>query len=175
MQIYLKEITVRTYGGSKEYDGTPLSSNNYVIEGNLLSGHTLKSLVCTGKQTSVGRSSNNFEIAICDESGADVTDYYKVNRICATLTVTPKTITVTANSAIKSYDGKSLTEAGYTVEGDIEGYTLEVAIVGSQTNIGYSDNVIQNVIIKNSLGQNVTLNFTIICINGKLMVTPPTN
>ena len=175
MQIYIKEITVRTNGGSKEYDGTPLTASGYNIEGDLLPGHTVKSFICTGKQTNVGKSSNNFTITISDENGVDVTSHYKINRICAALTITPKITTITANSCSKPYDGTAISSSEYSVDGDLSKFTLEVTIVGSQTNIGYSDNVIQNVIIKDSQGNDITLNFSIICVNGRLTVTPPTN
>ena len=175
LQIYVQEITVRTFGGTKEYDGAPLTSDKYSIDGSLLSGHTLKSLVCTGRQTNVGRSTNNFNVSIADASGKDVTDHYKINRICASLTVTHKIVTVTANSATKSYDGTALIDTGFTIDGNVDGYTVSVTVSGSQTNIGYSDNVVQRVAIKDKSGVDVTSNFSIDCINGKLYVTPPTN
>ena len=175
LQIYIKEITVNTLGGSKEYDGTPLKSNNYFIEETLFSGHRIKSLVCTGSQTNVGKSTNNFTISIVDENGNDVTSHYKINRKCASLTVTPATITVRANSNTKSYDGTPLVDNGYTVEGNLRGCTVEVVVVGTQTKIGYSDNIIQKVNVKDATGKDVTLNFSILCVNGKLYVTPPVN
>lgn len=175
LHIYIKEINVQTFGATKEYDGSPLTVNRYLIEDSLLSGHTLKSLVCTGTQTNVGKSTNNFTIVIVDENGVNVNDYYKINRECAKLTVTPKMITITANSNTKTYDGTELKDAGYTIQGDIEGYTIDVVVSGSQTNIGYSDNVITGVTIKDSFGKDVTLNFSIACVNGQLRVNPPKN
>ena len=175
LQIYIKEITVQTMGGSKEYDGTPLTADGYFIEGDLVSGHILKSLVCTGSQTNVGKRTNTFTISIVDADGINVTDHYKINRVCATLEVTAKKITITAGSATKSYDGTALTNSGYTVEGDTDGYTVDVSVYGSQTNIGRSDNKIQRVVIKDSSGKDVTLNFAIECNNGWLIVTPATN
>ena len=175
MQIYLREITVRTYGGTKEYDGTPLTSDKYLVEGDLLSGHTIKSLVCTGRQINVGKSTNNFIISIVDTNGVDVTSHYKINRVCASLTVTAKTVTITANSATKPYDGEVLMDDGYTIEGDVSSFAVYVTIYGAQSKIGYSDNIIQKVVIRDSMGADVTMNFSIICINGRLTVTPPKN
>ena len=172
MQIYIRELTVYTEESEKEYDGTPLTSNGYSVEGSLMSGHIVKSVVCTGSQIKVGKSTNNFAISIVDDQGVDVTSHYKINRECGTLSVTPRTITVTANSNSKVYDGTALEDKGYTVECDIDGYSVEVIVVGSQTNIGRSDNVIQKVVVRDSHGRDVTLNFSIVCINGKLTVTP---
>ena len=175
LQIYLAEIKVSTSGATKEYDGTSLTSDVYVIEGKLLNGHMLKSLTCTGSQMNVGKCTNSFTISIVDDTGIDITAYYKINRICEDLIVTPKALTITANSNSKKYDGNALVDTGYTIEGDIDGYTVEVTVVGSQTQIGYSDNIVRKVVVKDSAGRDVTLNFSINCINGKLSVTPPTN
>ena len=175
LQIYLEEITVSTAGATKEYDGTPLVSDVYVIEGKLLSGHTLKSLTCTGSQINVGKSASTFTISIVNDADVDITAYYKINRICENLIVTPKKLTITANSNSKEYDGNALVDTGYTIDGDMEGYTVEVTVSGSQTQIGYSDNTIRKVVIKDSTGRDVTLNFSVNCINGTLSVTPPTH
>ena len=175
MQIYIKEITLRTTGDTKVYDGTALTCNEYQIDGSLLYGHSVKYAVCSGSQITVGKSANTCSISIVDSEGMDVTSQYKINRAYGTLTVTSKIITVTANSATEPYTGSALTDSGYTIDGDVEGYTVIVKVSGSQTAIGYSDNVVESVIIKDSTGKDVTLNFSVICVNGKLYVTPNNN
>ena len=172
MQIYLKEITVSTGGDSKVYDGMPLTSSEYTITGDLLSGHSIQTLNCTGSQTTVGKSTNNFNITIVDENGKNVTSHYKVNRSCSQLTVTPKSLTITANSATQEYTGSALTDKGYTIEGDTQGYTVSVVVSGSQLNVGYSTNKVIKVTVTDRKGVDVTSNFEINCINGTLEVIP---
>ena len=56
-----------------------------------------------------------------------------------TYSITPKTYTVTTESASKVYDGTALT-AGGKVSGIIKGETVDFTMTGSQTNVGASDN-----------------------------------
>ena len=56
-----------------------------------------------------------------------------------TYSITPKTYTVTTESASKVYDRTALT-AGGKVSGIIKGETVDFTMTGSQTNVGASDN-----------------------------------
>lgn len=180
LHVYLQELSVTTYGGEKVYDGTPLTNSEYLIEGTYLSGHSLSALTVTGTQLHVGSSLNAFNIIITDAAGNDVTYMYKINAVYGTLRVLPREITVTADSAEAVYtDGSTaLTCTDYTITSDYEtalaaGDVAEVTVTGSQTNVGYSSNVVGEVKITDADGNDVTSDYVIVKRDGTLRVNPP--
>ena len=175
LQVYLSEITVTTGGGEKMYDGAPLTSPEISWKGNLLAGHSEPQITATGSQQIVGVSRNVFDIKIFDGEGNDVTDVYKVNGEYGTLTVTARSLTVTANSAEKYYDKTKLEDGGYKITfGEVaEGQTIEVKISGSQIAIGKSENKVVSVKIYDGGGSDVTANYLITTVNGWLTVKLP--
>ncbi len=85
----------------------------------------------------------------------------------------PKTkITVTANSAEKVYDGKALTDNGYTIEGTLaKGDVLTAVVEGTQTNAGSSPNEVKSYKVMRG-DKDVTDMYDITPKNGTLTVTP---
>ena len=58
-----------------------------------------------------------------------------------TLTINRRTLTITTKSATKTYDGSDLTEAnGYSIDGLVNGETVNFSITGRQKEVGSSDN-----------------------------------
>ena len=136
----------------------------------------IQQFACTGSLTNVGKRVNSYSLVIVDESGRDVTEYYKITASYGTLQITPIVLHITANSAEKAYDGTALTDAGYSVEGSVAaGDTLNVTVKGSQTAIGRSENTITAISITNENGDDTSSNYKITYENGKLYVTPPKN
>ncbi|MBQ9059480.1 MAG: InlB B-repeat-containing protein [Atopobiaceae bacterium] len=58
----------------------------------------------------------------------------------ATVRIVPRPITITTESATKTYDGQPLSSASYEVSGLVDGETVSVATTGSQTRVGGSYN-----------------------------------
>jgi len=174
LQVYLREISVFTGSANKVYDGSPLTCPDIAKSGELLTGHTLTAFAAVGTITDVGKVYNAFELRILDGNGQDVTEYYKVNKSEGTLTVTPKELTVTAASAEKAYDGSALADPNYTVEGLAQGDRATAVVTGSQTKIGVGVNLVSEVKIQNASGKDVTGNYTVVLVHGKLTVYPPT-
>ncbi len=86
-----------------------------------------------------------------------------------TLTVTPRTVTITSGSATKMYDGIPLTKQEVTYGGDnfVAGEGVDITYTGSQTIVGSSDNTF-TFNLKNGTAKenyNITTNY------GKLEVT----
>lgn len=91
LEVLPVEITVRTLDGTKDYDGKPLRVLKYVVEGQLIPGHSLY-LAVTGQQLEPGTSDNTVDmdsILIVDGSGQDVTKNYQINLELGTLRVNP--------------------------------------------------------------------------------------
>ena len=88
----------------------------------------------------------------------------------------PTTVTITAHSASREYDGTELSDAGYDVSGLPSGYTVEgLAVSGALTDAGTCENVISGTaVIKDGGGTDATAGFNVVLINGTLEVTPKT-
>ncbi len=169
-------ITVTPRGGSKVYDGKPLTSAGIDVDG-LPAGFTLEAAT-KGTITDAGELLAEIDaptIVIRNAAGGDVTAQF-ANVTCgkAPLIVTKRPVTVTSATDSKVYDGTALTKyeamvtAGSLVEGESFGYDF----TGAQTAVGASDNTFT---VK--AGANTSLdNYEITQVNGTLTViayTPP--
>ncbi len=169
-------ITVTPHGGSKVYDGKPLTSAGIDVDG-LPAGFTLEAAT-KGTITDAGELLAEIDastIAIRNAAGEDVTAQF-ANVACgkAPLVVTKRPVTVASATDSKVYDGAALTKheamvtAGSLVEGESFGYDF----TGAQTAVGTSDNTFT---VK--AGANTSLdNYEITQVNGTLTViayTPP--
>ena len=169
-------INVTPHGGSKVYDGKPLTSAGIDVDG-LPAGFTLEAAT-KGTITDAGELLAEIDastIVIRNAAGEDVTAQF-ANVTCgkAPLIVTKRPVTVTSATDSKVYDGVALTKhkamvtAGSLVEGESFGYDF----TGEQTAVGTSDNTFT---VK--AGANTSLdNYEITQVNGTLTViayTPP--
>ena len=169
-------ITVTPRGGSKVYDGKPLTSAGIDVDG-LPAGFTLEAAT-KGTITDAGELLAKIDastIVIRNAAGEDVTAQF-ANVTCgkAPLIVTKRPVTVTSATDSKVYDGAALTKheamvtAGSLVEGESFGYDF----TGAQTAVGTSDNTFTV-----EAGANTSLdNYEITQVNGTLTViayTPP--
>ena len=96
-----------------------------------------------------------------------------------TFTITPAELVITANSAMKVYDGTPLTDSGYKAEGLVINETLgihdtleSVTVTGSQTEVGKSPNVPSDAVLSLQNGSNGNRNYNITYVNGVLEVVP---
>ena len=169
-------ITVTPRGGSKVYDGKPLTSAGIDVDG-LPAGFALEAAT-KGTITDAGELLAEIDastIVIRNAAGEDVTAQF-ANVTCgkAPLIVTKRPVTVTSATDSKVYDGAALTKheamvtAGSLVEGESFGYDF----TGAQTAVGTSDNTFTV-----EAGANTSLdNYEITQVNGTLTViayTPP--
>ena len=159
-----------------EYTGKALTSHNWhFIAGSetLEAGHEIIATF-TGSRVNAGTGDNTFDVKILDEYGEDVTDLYAESLVLKTgkLTVMRRPVTITADSAEKVYDGKPLTESGFTVSPKFleKDFEFDVTTSGSQTKVGTSDNVIAEGYIIKLKGNDVTDNFYVTLEPGKLTV-----
>ena len=173
LQVYIGIIRIKTEGGQKIYDGTALTNGQYSVESELLDGHFMQTEI-TGSQTDIGSNINTFSLQVLDGAGNDVTYMYRIIADYGILEVDAREITVIAKDAQKQADGTPLTcnEFVPLPDGALAlGHQIQVEITGSQTNVGYSDNVVRSVVIHDSEGKDVTSNYIIKTQNGKLTVT----
>lgn len=168
-----RELVITSASAVAIYNGEPLRAGDWNLsEGELKEGHTL-SVNVTGVQSNVGLSENYISATVLDENGADVTDDYTIKYRPGTLNVKERDICIIADSAMKLYDGEPLTADGYTLESSlslIADHTLEVIVEGSITEIGTENNRVVSAAIYDETGEEVTRNYNVKAIDGKLIV-----
>lgn len=166
------DITIRTASDSKVYDGTPLENPNWEItSGALTVGHTADVDV-TGTITNAGQRDNTFTVTIYDSAGNNVSELYNVKQEYGILEIYKCTLTVTAASDEKLYDGEPLVNDGYTLfpSNVTERFSVECKVLGSQTEVGESPNQVTSCKLFTGAREEVTRNFDIIKENGTLTV-----
>ena len=147
LTINKRTVTLTSETASKEYDGTPLTKPDVTVGGDGFVDGEVTDVKATGSATFVddGEVTN----AITYTEGANFKETnYTISKNEGKLSITKregegKTITVTANSDEKVYDGAPLTNNGFTHAGAlVEGDVLTAVVEGSQTDVGSSDNVV---------------------------------
>jgi uncharacterized repeat protein (TIGR02543 family) len=168
-------IELTANSDTKTYDGTALINSGYAItSGSFVGTDGLASVTVTGSQTLVGSSANT--ITGHTLATGTKTGNYTITYMPGTLTVNTASIaiTITANSASKTYDSTALTDSGYSLTAGTlaSGDTVASAIVsGSQTDAGSSYNTVKSAMIKHG-DDDVTANYQITYVNGSLTVNP---
>ena len=177
LTVTKRSLEITADSETKEYDGTALTKNSYTLTNNtaLATGDAISSIIVTGSQTIVGESNNVPSAAVIKNGngeGEDVTTCYNISYKNGTLKVTKKTLTITADSGEKVYDGTPLTKNSYTNTDLLSGDVLEsVTVTGTQTDAGESDNVPSAAVIKNANSEVITESYNVVYKNGKLKVT----
>ena len=180
LTITKRAVTLTSEGGTKPYDGTPLTNDQVTVGGEGFvegQGATYK---VTGSQTLVGSSDNTFKYTLNEGTNAD---NYVITPKYGTLTVTNRAenerfkITVEANSENVTYDGKEHEAAGFeTTEFTVnkQKYTVSGLTTESpkKTNAGtYTNNISGTAVVKDKDGNDVTAQFTVKTENGNLVIS----
>ena len=171
LTVYRAALTVTTGSAEKEYDGKPLTNSSASLSG-LVNGESA-TVTATGSITDPGSTRNTYSISWGSANPAN----YAINENLGTLTVKEQkstvTVTLTAASAEKTYDGTPLTADSVTAEGLPSGYKVRAVVSGSQTDAGSSENSITSYTILDENGNDVTGTITTVTTqNGTLTVNP---
>ena len=174
------KVTLKSADLSKKYDGTALENGGTALEteSGFAEGEGA-TYAFTGSQTVVGSSPNAFDYTLNEGTKAD---NYDIDRTEGKLTVTDREeadkyeITVTANSATKTYDGTEKTVSGVTdttftndkgARFTVEGLSASV----SGTDAGEYENKVNGTpVVKDAAGNDVTSQFKVKTVNGKLVI-----
>lgn len=177
IQQYISYLTFGSSDFTKVYDGIAYENtvgDCYLVSGKLSSGYYYV-IEPTASLTDVNQISSTYDVIIYKD-GVICSDHYRIAKTYGKITVESRAITVEAGSDEKVYDGTALTmnvlyyDFSALADGDyIDTYTIQ----GSQTNIGQCSNVIKKIVIRNSSGKDVTANYTVTTVDGKLTVTAP--
>lgn len=176
LTINKRTVTLESKGGSKEYDGTPLTKPDVTVGSDGFVAGEVTDVKATGSVTFVHEGEVTNAITYTEGANFKGTNY-TISKEEGKLSITQrtgegKTITVTANSDEKVYDGAPLTNNGFTHAGAlVEGDVLTAVVEGSQTDVGVVDNVVTS--YKVTRGEtDVTSSYTFSdSVNGALTVT----
>ena len=177
LTINKRTVTLKSETASKEYDGTPLTKPDVTVTGDGFVTGEVTDVKATGSVTFVHEGEVTNAITYTEGANFKETNY-TISKDEGKLSITKregegKTITVTAKSDEKVYDGAPLTNNGFTHAGAlVEGDVLIAVVEGSQTDVGSSDNVVTSYVVMRG-ETDVTTSYTFgKSMIGKLTVTP---
>ena len=144
-----RPIMIKPVDAEKIYDDSPLVATQVELHGDspydLVEGQRIMATF-SGSITDVGETASQIATyQIVDSNTNDVSYNYDVTPEEGTLLVLPRQITVYTEGEEKLYDRTPLTHKAFGVYPDqlyglVAGHTLSLHIVGSQTEIGESEN-----------------------------------
>ena len=175
-QITPATLTVSTPSASKVYDGEALAAEGSVS--GFVAGESAP-FATTGSQTLVGSSTNTYAIDWAAEGATAKQSNYVISEELGTLTVTETTDEIVATPASYTgvYDGTAH-GVNVTVTGLPKGYSVKSAISYAQaTDVTGDAPVVANVdelVIVNAQGEDVTANLNIQKGTGTIVITPAT-
>ena len=175
-QITPATLTVATPSASKVYDGEALAAEGSVS--GFVAGESAP-FATTGSQTLVGSSTNTYAIDWAAEGATAKQSNYVISEELGTLTVTETTDEIVATPASYTgvYDGNAH-GVNVTVTGLPKGYSVKSAISYAQaTDVTGDAPVVANVdelVIVNAQGEDVTANLNVQKGTGTIAITPAT-
>ena len=175
LTVTKRTVTLTSETASKTYDGTPLTKPEVTVSGDGFVEGEVSDIRAIGSVTNVSEGSVKNEILYGANNGFS-SDNYNIIVETGTLTITPRTVTITSGSASKIHDGTPLTNAEIKITGDgfVDGEATAIA-TGSQTDVGSSENTIE-IVKKDGFDANnyaIELNPGILTVE-KRPYTPPT-
>lgn len=177
-QKYIATITPdglnTTYDGTEKVVNTFKSSftdqNQQPLSGFRVEGVTFEA---RGTNADTYKVEQTGTIKIVDTFGNEVTDQFTITVDDASLVINKRNVTITAASQTFDYDGKDHSNNGSSVtEGSLaDGHNYTAEVTGTVHNQGdEADNVISNIHIYDGENNDVTTNYQIKPVNGRLSV-----
>ena len=142
LRVLPRSVSIGLPYVSKEYDGTPLTSSDFIITAGSLPDDHGMTVEAGGSRIEIGRSNRTFGgvYTVLNGQGEDVSDCFTVTcDSCEELEVTPRFIEGKFANFTKEYDGRPLYAAPYysIVSGSLlPGHKMVVNTTDSLTSIG---------------------------------------
>ncbi|MBM6765994.1 InlB B-repeat-containing protein, partial [Faecalicoccus pleomorphus] len=177
-----RKITITAGDAQKPYDGTPLTQNVFLVEGDFETGDSINrnAVKTIGSQTVAGESDNVIDpetVQILNGS-IDVTEAYTIEYKTGKLEVSKRPITLTADSKSKVYDGTPLAAPDVKMDGTLgqgDSFKENPVALGSVTEVtgpdGVANKVAENLTIQTEDGTDRTNCYDITFVPGKLVIT----
>ena len=158
------EVTVKGASGTSVYDGQPhsatgLETTSYTNKEGVQFSIRAKTSGAENKADADTYVNKVSDVVVTDPHGNDVTDQFKITTEDGKLTIDKRSVTITAGSAEKEYDGSALTadqaDPKFTTKGFVDGQGISnVTVEGSQTQCGTSASTIKDNSWKFQTGTN---------------------
>ena len=171
--IEKRKVTLTSEGGSKVYDGAPLTKPEVQIEGSFVDGEVL-GIVAQGTVTDV--SEGEVTNTIFFNRGTNFKESnYDIQKNEGKLSITKRNVVLTSETASKPYDGNPLTKPDVTVTGDgfVKGEVSEIKAKGSVTHVSHGK--VTNTITYTKGANFKESNYTITKKEGELWITGRTD
>ena len=172
------EVVVYISGntGTEKYDGTEKAVTGYKVTSISSALYKESDFAFTGNATvsATDARATSYPMGLTAGNFENKNDNFSKVTFVVTdgsLTIDPRTVTLTSESATKEYDGTPLTRPDVTVSGDgfIDGEGVTYDVTGSQLDVGSSDNSFTYELNEGTLAEN----YIIETVEGKLTVTSP--
>ena len=168
-------VTITEHSDTVKYDGTEHTVTGYDVTDISNKLYTANDFTFSGNAEVKGTDAGTYNMELKPENFANNnTNFSEVafEIVDGTLTINPRSVTLTSAPDSKVYDGNALTNDTVTVSGDgfakDEGAAYDVT--GTQTDVGTSDNTFTYTLNKGTKADN----YSIELVFGKLEVTPVT-
>ena len=181
VRVTKTQVVIVLYEIQKTYDGTPLSyqPDDYWIE-DIPKGYTLE-FILVGSMTEAGEFDisqlRDLPYIIRNERGEDVTDSYHLEIEGVGLIINTRHIEICSASAQREYNGEALTDDTVTITFGslVRGHQLICTVTGSITDVGTTENEIEEYIIIDENGNDVTDSYDVKAIFGTLEIVKGSN
>ena len=164
-------VKIKGHSDSKIYNGKEQSVSGYDVESISNALYSSDNIKFTGSASASGTDANTYGMGL-GAANFENTNKNFTNVVFEVedgkLTITPATVTVKTNSNSKTYDGTALTADG-SINGLVNGETVDFTVTGSQTNVGESINTYSL-----TWGKTNSSNYTVVEELGTLTVTEQT-
>ena len=174
LSVYSQKLTVTALDAQKPYDGTPLTPDAegwLLTYGATMMNHRLR-VSLAGSITDAGSCPVTVTAKVLDENGQDITQYYEIDCVPATLTVMPREITLTTADVSKVYDGLPIEQGSAELLGElVAGHNLKVTFPESFSEVGRTQNVF-SAEITDAAGADIVRNYHITTQMGTLEILP---
>ena len=176
------EVTVTIKGNTKTetYDGTEYTVTGYTIESisNDLYSADNVTLKDGAKAEAKGTNAGDYMMGLTKESFENKNTNFKVTFVVedGKLTIAKRDVTVTGESATKSYNGQTQEITGYTVDNLVKGHEMTgVTYSAKGKDPGKYDGSFtgSQIVIKDADGNDVTKNYNVKPVIGVLTITQP--
>ena len=172
-------VTIVGNTDSKPYNGAAQSVDGYTVKKISNPLYQEADFTFNGNKTATGTDAGTYYMGLkADQFANTNTNFAKVTFVVETdgsLTITPRTVTLTSVTDEKVYDGTSLTRPNVTVTGDgfVAGEVSDIRATGTVTNV--SDGEQPNTIVYTTSAGFKPGNYSIEKDEGTLKITPVTD